>query len=115
MTSRMQTFSAIQIAQGHQIIQRLTDVGDHLGDSNSITVSGSGGPDGFARLVYDSVVEATDGISEVERNNNRFFVYDPDTNWYPAFHRLIRQDPPPPTFCAKSDDLDNSLSVYERS
>ncbi|RFU26136.1 hypothetical protein B7463_g10202, partial [Scytalidium lignicola] len=102
----MQTVSTVQIAQGYQAIQVLTDIKEHLGESNSITVSGSGGPDGFARHVYDLIKEAIDEIVAAERNNHRFFVYHPDTNWYPAFHRLIKQDPLPPTFCAKSDNLD---------
>ena len=38
--------------------------------------------------------------------NHLFFVCHPYTNWYPAFHRLIRENPLPPTSGAKSDDLD---------
>lgn len=102
----MQTVSAIQIAQGHKAIQALTEIRDHLGESNSITVSGSGGPDGFAQHVYDFVKEGTDNIDEAEGDKHRFFVYNPDTDWYGAFRRLIRQNPLPPTFCAKSDNLD---------
>ncbi|KAF2009913.1 hypothetical protein BU24DRAFT_427945 [Aaosphaeria arxii CBS 175.79] len=102
----MQIASAIQIAQGHKAIQALTEIRDHLGESNSITVSGSGGPDGFAQHVYDFVKEGTDNIDEAEGNKHRFFVYNPDTDWYGAFRRLIGQNPLPPTFCAKSDNLD---------
>ncbi|OQV09891.1 hypothetical protein CLAIMM_13967 [Cladophialophora immunda] len=102
----MQKFSAIQIAQGYQVIQALANIGEHLGDANSITASGSGGPDGFAKHVHDFVKEKIGGIQEAERENHRFFVYHPDTNWYPAFYRLITETPLPPTFCTKSDNLD---------
>ncbi|OAP56317.1 hypothetical protein AYL99_09496 [Fonsecaea erecta] len=102
----MQKFSAIQIAQGYQVIQALGDIGKHLGETNGITVSGSGGPDGFAKHVYDFVKERIGVIRKAERDNHRFFVYHPDTDWHPAFYRLITETPLPLTFCAKSDDLD---------
>ncbi|EXJ84794.1 hypothetical protein A1O3_05466 [Capronia epimyces CBS 606.96] len=102
----MQKVSAIQIAQGHQVIRALATIGEHLGEANSINVSGSGGPDGFAKHVHDFIKEKIGVIQEAERDNHRFFVYHPDTNWYPAFYRLIIETPLPPTFCAKSDDLD---------
>ncbi|OAP60952.1 hypothetical protein AYL99_05954 [Fonsecaea erecta] len=102
----MQKVAAIQIDQGYQVIQALANIGEHLGDANSITVSGSGGPDGFAKHVYDFIKEKIGVIQEAERDNHRFFVYHPDTNWYPAFYRLITETPLPPTFCAKSDNLD---------
>ncbi|RSM20339.1 hypothetical protein CDV31_000834 [Fusarium ambrosium] len=102
----MQTISAIQIAQGQQIIQALNVISDHLRDTNTITVSGAGGPDGFARAVYDLIQKKVDDVDQTERHMHRFFVYHPDTNWYGAFHRLIRETPLPPEFCAKSDNLD---------
>ncbi|KAK9485195.1 hypothetical protein V1527DRAFT_483286 [Lipomyces starkeyi] len=95
-----------QIAQGYQAIQALNVICDHLRDSNSITVSGGGGPDGFARPVYDFIQKRINDIDQAKRDNHRFFVYHPDTNWYGAFHRLIRENPLPPEFCAKADNLD---------
>ena len=108
-----QKFSAIRIAQGYQVIRALADIGEHLGETNSITVSGSGGPDGFAKHVYDFIKEKIGVIQEAERDNHRFFVYHPDTNWYPAFYRLITETPLPRTFCTKSDDLDKSCQYMQ--
>ncbi|UPK89698.1 hypothetical protein LCI18_000633 [Fusarium solani-melongenae] len=102
----IQTVSAIQIAQEQQVIQALNVICDHLRDTNAITVSGAGGPDGFARAVYDLIQKKVDDVDKPERHMHRFFVYHPDTNWYGAFHRLIRETPLPPEFCAKSDNLD---------
>ncbi|PNP52591.1 hypothetical protein FNYG_15829 [Fusarium nygamai] len=102
----LQTVSAIQIAQGHQAIQALNVICDHLRDTNTITVSGGSGPDGFARPVYDFIQKKIHDINQLERHKHRFFVYHPDTNWYGAFHRLIRESPLPPEFCAKADNLD---------
>lgn len=108
-----QRVSAFQIAQGYEIIRTLADIGGHLGEANSIAALGSGGPDGFAKHVYDFIKEKIGVIQEVERDNHRFFVYHPDTNWYPAFHRLITGHPLPPTFCTKSDDLDKSCQYMQ--
>lgn len=118
----------------------------HLADANSIAVSGSGGPDGFARHVYDFIrmrIDETEGQNGPEiygaaatiagRGKERaqqkrekqvqgdtetdqapehmFYVYHPDTNWWPAFHRLIRENPLPPSFCAKSDNLDRLCQI----
>ncbi|KAL6834740.1 hypothetical protein V8C40DRAFT_261432 [Trichoderma camerunense] len=102
----MQTVSAIQIAQGYQAIQVLTDISEHLGEANNIAVSGSGGPNGFAQNVYDFINERVDEVDPTQGDTHRFFVYHPDTNWYGAFHRLIRENPLSPMFCAKSDNLD---------
>lgn len=102
----MQTVSAIQIAQGYQALNIMTDISNHLADQNTIAVSGSGGPDGFAQHVYDFAKLKVEEINQSERKNHRFFLYHRDTTWYGAFHRLIRQNPLPPTFCAKSNNLD---------
>lgn len=107
----MQVVAIIQIAQAYEVIQVLTEISEHLGEANNINVSGSGGPNGFAAHVYDLVKERTEAISPMESLNHRFFVYHPDTNWYGAFNRLIRDNPLSPTFCAKSDNLD-SLCRY---
>ncbi|KAJ5381345.1 uncharacterized protein N7496_003773 [Penicillium cataractarum] len=104
----MQTVSSIQIAQGYQAIQALNVICDHLRDSNIITVSGGGGSDGFARPVYDFIQKSINDIDQTTRDNHRFFVFHPDTNWYGAFHRLIRENPLPPEFCAKADNLDTT-------
>ncbi|KAF2812187.1 uncharacterized protein BDZ99DRAFT_558025 [Mytilinidion resinicola] len=97
---------AIEVHQGLEALKKigakLDGIYEEMMNSNGIKVQGSGGPDGFARHVYDFVEEATEQPSD----KHRFFVYHPDTDWYPAFRRLFRRNPLPTTFCAKSDDLD---------
>nr|CEG04403.1 unnamed protein product [Fusarium clavum] len=102
----MQTVTTIQIAQQNQIIQDLKVMCGHLRDANTITVSGGSGPDGFARPVYDFIERKINDVDPTERQNHRYFLYHPDTNWYGAFSRLIRDRPLPAEFCAKSDNLD---------
>ncbi|KAL3462195.1 hypothetical protein BJX64DRAFT_299615 [Aspergillus heterothallicus] len=102
------TLRTIQVAQGYQVIKALNVIGDHLGDSNSIAVSGAGGPDGFARPVYDFITKKINAINQKERRNHRFFVYHDSTNWHPAFARLTRETPLAPEFVNQpSDNLDH--------
>lgn len=99
---------SIQVAQGYQAIKALNVIAEHLGDSNCIAVSGAGGPDGFARPVYDFINKKINEIDPEERKNHRFFVYHDSTNWHPAFDRLTRENPLPPEFVnIPSDNLDH--------
>jgi hypothetical protein len=99
---------SIQVAQGYQAIKALNVIAEHLGDSNCIAVSGAGGPDGFARPVYDFINKKINEIDPEERQNHRFFVYHDSTNWHPAFDRLTRENPLPPEFVnIPSDNLDH--------
>jgi hypothetical protein len=86
-----------------QTVDVLGKIEDNLTDHNSILVSGSGGPEGAAKSVYEFIEMR---IGETEGENHRFFVYHPDTVWCPHFYKMIKDKPLPPTFCAKSDDLD---------
>jgi hypothetical protein len=99
--------ASIQAIQGYQAVQALNAIADHLEDSNAITVSGSGGPNGFAQHVYNFINGKTLDIVEAERNKHRFFVFNPDTIWYPAFGELVRENPLPPQFVDKGQKLDH--------
>lgn len=98
---------AIQIYQGVEALkvigQKLDDISKELLDRNSLLVQGSQCEDGFAKHVYQYVKMR---IDENGGGEHRFFVFHPDTNWYPSFHTMIRSNPLPATFCAKSDNLD---------
>jgi hypothetical protein len=108
-------FMQITMFQGVRVLSRIGDelgnIKDELGLANSLHVQGSTGEAGFAQHVYDFVQLR---IDEVGGLKHRFFVYHPDDNWYPAFRKLIRQNPLPPSFCAKSDDLDG-LTLFMQS
>lgn len=117
----MQTAAVGLALEVHQGVQALKKIGESLEginkamvDRNSIYTQGSAGEDGFAKHVYDYIetsIEAT--MKDSSADNHRFFVYHPDTNWYPAFHRMIRNNPLPGAFCAKSDDLDQLCVVMQ--
>ena len=99
----MQISTTTFLHQMQQTIDLLGRIEDNLADHNSILVSGSGGPEGAAKFVYEFIEMR---IEETEGENHRFFVYHPDTVWCPHFYKMIKDKPLPPTFCAKSDDLD---------
>jgi hypothetical protein len=73
----MQISAASFAYQAQQAVEALTNISEHLGNQNSISVSGSGGPDGFARPMYDF---AQTRIDETDSENHRFFIYHPNTN-----------------------------------
>lgn len=101
--------AAVQLAQGERVIEKLNSIGRELGESNSLTVSGATGPDGFAQPVYDFIMRCINkahGGDHRKLDNHRFFVFHPGSTWYGAFERLILRNPLPPQFCAKSDNLD---------
>ncbi|KAL3482662.1 hypothetical protein BJX62DRAFT_245676 [Aspergillus germanicus] len=88
-------------------LQALNAIADHLEDGNAITVSGSAGPYGFAQHVYRFIKGKILDIDEAERDKHRFFVFHPDTIWYPAFGELVRKNPLPPQFVDKGQRLEN--------
>ncbi|KAL3442258.1 hypothetical protein BJX65DRAFT_321640 [Aspergillus insuetus] len=103
------TLQIIQTAQAQQMIKALNVIADHLGDSNCIAVMGAGGPDGFARPIYDLIKLKISKIDPADQANHRFFIYHDSTNWHPAFERLTSQNPLPVEFIDNPcDDLDHS-------
>ncbi|KAL4993444.1 hypothetical protein BDV10DRAFT_198336 [Aspergillus recurvatus] len=100
----------IQTAQAHQATRALNVIADHLGDRNCIAVMGAGGPDGFARPIYDLINMKISKIDRADRKSHRFFIYHDSNNWHPAFDRLTRENPLPLEFVNNpSDDLDQML------
>ncbi|KAL5001303.1 hypothetical protein BDV10DRAFT_199195 [Aspergillus recurvatus] len=98
----------IQTAQAQQMIKALNVIADHLGDSNCIAVMGAGGPDGFARPIYDLVKMKINRVSAANRKNHLFFIYHDSNNWHPAFERLTSENPLPAEFINNPcDDLDH--------
>ncbi|RDW64341.1 uncharacterized protein DSM5745_09752 [Aspergillus mulundensis] len=98
----------IQTAQAQQIIRALNVIADHLGDRNCIAVMGAGGPDGFARPIYDLIKMKINKIDAADRKNHRFFIYHDSNNWHPAFERLTRENTLPSQFVNNPcDDLDH--------
>ncbi|KAL4910515.1 hypothetical protein BDW74DRAFT_141364 [Aspergillus multicolor] len=98
----------IQTAQAQQIIKALNVIADHLGDRNCIAVMGAGGPDGFARPIYDLIKIKINKVEAADRKNHRFFIYHDSNNWHGAFERLTSENPLPSEFINHPcDDLDH--------
>lgn len=101
------------LTEVRQGVKALTEMEMHLRDHNSILVSGSAGPAGFAQHVYDFVRMRVDETISGSEQRHMFFVYHPDTNWWPQFWNLIRSGPLPEQYCAKSDDLDKLCQMMQ--
>lgn len=99
----------IQTAQAQQIIKALDVIADTLGDRNCIAVMGAGGPDGFARPIYDLIETKINKLDAADRKNHRFFIYHNSNNWHHVFDRLTRENPLPSEFINNPcDDLDHA-------
>jgi hypothetical protein len=46
-------------------------------------------------------MKIVDERDEAERSAHRFFLYHPDTTWYPALYRMVRGEPLRVEFCVK--------------
>ncbi|KAL3428756.1 hypothetical protein BDV09DRAFT_203924 [Aspergillus tetrazonus] len=99
----------IQTLQAQHMIKALNVIADHLGDRNCIAVMGAGGPDGFARPIYDLIKMKISDIDAADLKNHRFFVYHDSNNWHPAFKRLTSENPLRSEFVNNPcDDLDHA-------
>jgi hypothetical protein len=102
------------ILEVKKIGENLKGINNELRNSNSLTVQGSHGEHGWAQYVYNFIEQRIEETAEASgkesarklHEQHRFFVYHPDTDWYPSFRKLITRSPLPPYFVAKSDNLD---------
>jgi hypothetical protein len=98
----------IQTAQAQRIIKSLNVIADNLGDSNCIAVMGAGGPEGFARPIYDLIKMKINKVDAADRKNHRYFIYHNSNNWHHVFDRLTSENPLPSEFINNPcDDLDH--------
>ncbi|KAI9925979.1 hypothetical protein ASPWEDRAFT_37886 [Aspergillus wentii DTO 134E9] len=99
----------IQTAQAQRIIKSLDVIAEQLGDRNCIAVMGAGGPEGFARPIYDLIKMKVNKVDVADRKNHRFFLYHDSNNWHHIFERLTSENPLPPEFINNPcDDLDHA-------
>jgi len=77
-----------------------------MDDTARLTSSGGSGLNGFAQLVCDSIKRRASEVEQSDASNHCRIVCNLGTDWHGAFRGLIEDNPLPPTFCAKSDNLD---------
>jgi len=98
----------IQVYQCKQALEKigrsLDGINEEIMKQNNLTAQGSTGPHGFAQHVYSYVKHRIEEVDD--KKKHMFFVYHPDTEWYASFADLMRENRLPPSFCAKSADLD---------
>lgn len=103
-----QRFMELAVLTGLHELRKMNDtlgkIQEELNHTKRLQAQGSGGPDGFAQHVYDLIRMRIDEVGNLQ--DHRFFVSHRNTDWYPAFHKLIKQRQLPVSFCARSDNLD---------
>ncbi|KAK2740560.1 hypothetical protein FQN57_006064 [Myotisia sp. PD_48] len=90
------------------IAEKLGDIRTALEGQLILTVTRQ-----FPSYVYDMVGEGLARTSNDINVSHWFFVYHPDTCWYPGFNRMIRECPFDPRFCGYTNQLD-SLFYFMR-
>lgn len=96
---------ALQQYQGTQALKliaaRLQEIGETL-EAQTVLMA----QQLFPQYVYDMVQERL-GATSSKREAHWFFVYHPDTDWYPGFTKLVGERRLGPRFCGWSNQLDS--------
>ncbi|KAL4901078.1 hypothetical protein BDW74DRAFT_160703 [Aspergillus multicolor] len=75
---------------------------------------GAGGPDGFARPIYDLIKMKINKVHAADRKNHRFFIYHDSNNWHGPFERLTSENPLPSEFVNNPCDDLNHACLFMR-
>jgi hypothetical protein len=103
---------SVFVIQGLEAVNALKQIGisldvihEQLAIQNRLSAQGSSNVSGFASHVYQYL---TMRIRETEKHrmNHYFFVFHPNTDWYPAFSDLVAKKSLPDNFYRQSDNLD---------
>ncbi|KAM5344014.1 hypothetical protein ACJ41O_012551 [Fusarium nematophilum] len=96
------------IYQTYQGIQALNLIAAKLGDiSHSLEAQAAlTAQRDFPQYVYDMVRERLSQTSVDPDHEHWFFLYHPDTDWYPKFFHLVEEKPLNPRFCGYTNQLD---------
>ncbi|KAF4445748.1 hypothetical protein F53441_10497 [Fusarium austroafricanum] len=96
------------VIQTYQGIQALNLIAAKLGDiSNSLEAQAAlTAQRDFPQYVFDMIRERLSQTSVDSERDHWFFLYHPDTDWYPKFFHLIEEKPLSPRFCGYTNQLD---------
>ncbi|KAL5591142.1 hypothetical protein FOBRF1_014699 [Fusarium oxysporum] len=96
------------VIQTYQGVQALNLIATKLSDiSNSLEAQAAPTAQrDFPQYVYDMVRERLSQTSTDSDRDHWFFLYHPDTDWYPKFFHLVDGKPLNPRFCAYTNQLD---------
>jgi hypothetical protein len=95
----IQTYQGIQAL--NLIAAKLGDISDSLQAQAALTAQRD-----FPQYVFDMVRERLSQSSVDTERDHWFFLYHPDTDWYPKFFHLVEEKPLSPRFCGYTNQLD---------
>ncbi|KAF4944393.1 hypothetical protein FSARC_14686 [Fusarium sarcochroum] len=96
------------IIQTYQGIQALNLIAVKLGDiSGSLEAQAAlTAQRDFPQYVHDMIRERLSQTSVDTEREHWFFLWHPDTDWYPKFFHLVEERPLSPRFCGYTNQLD---------
>ncbi|KAM0355016.1 hypothetical protein ACHAPU_000866 [Fusarium lateritium] len=96
------------IIQTYQGVQALNLIAAKLGDiSNSLEAQAAlTAQRDFPQYVFDMIRERLSQSSVDAEREHWFFLYHPDTDWYPKFFHLVEEKPLSPRFCGYTNQID---------
>ncbi|RSM02016.1 hypothetical protein BHE90_000329 [Fusarium euwallaceae] len=95
----IQTYQGIQAL--NLIAAKLGDMGKSLEAQTALTAQRD-----FPQYVYDMIRERLSQTAVDPDREHWFFLYHPDTDWYPKFFHLVEEKPLDPRFCGYTNQLD---------
>jgi hypothetical protein len=95
----IQTYQGIQAL--NLIAAKLGDISDSLQAQAALTAQRD-----FPQYVFDMIRERLSQTSVDTERDHWFFLYHPDTDWYPKFFHLVEEKPLSPRFCGYTNQLD---------
>ncbi|KAF4468708.1 hypothetical protein FALBO_4398 [Fusarium albosuccineum] len=94
-----QTYQGVQALK--LIAAKLGDISHSLEAQVALTAQRD-----FPQYVYDMIRERLSQTSADPDRDHWFFLYHPDTDWYPKFFHLVEEKPLNPRFCGYTNQLD---------
>jgi hypothetical protein len=96
------------VIQTYQGVQALNLIAAKLGEiSTSLEAQAAlTAQRDFPQYVFDMIRERLSQSSVDTERDHWFFLYHPDTDWYPKFFHLVEEKPLSPRFCGYTNQLD---------
>ncbi len=98
----------VQAYQGIDTLKRMVAKLDAI-ESDLAAKTTMTAQENFSGYVYDMVSERIGQTSNDPSAEHWFFVYHPDTDWYPKFYRLLEEEPLSGRFCGYTNQIDTAF------
>lgn len=98
----------VLVYQGVQVLQlmatSLQDISNRVAAHTALIAQKE-----FPHYVFDMIRERLDQTSGDPVSDHWFFIFHPDNDWYPAFHKHLKKKPLSPRFCGYTNQIDTAF------